>query len=205
MTKVKSKCYYKPLDGTKTPKFAGIATFMKLPFVDPMHCEDVDVGIIGIPWDGGTTYKPGARHAPRQVREQSSFMRNVHPTLGIKPYELCKCADLGDANINAVNLMESLRWVEAFYQQVIRQNIVPLSVGGDHLVSLPIQSIKLKEHADLTDNNIFVLNSCVSSQQVNNQHLALGAYYAAKLINCILGYKTYDLSTDETFINWSTS
>ena len=135
---MKTKDYYKPLDGTKAPKFAGIATFMKLPFVDPLESEDVDVGIIGVPWDGGTTFKPGARHAPRQVREQSSFMRNVHPTLGIKPYELCKCADLGDANINAVNLMESLTWVEEFYEKIIAQNVVPLSVGGDHLISLPI-------------------------------------------------------------------
>ncbi len=138
MNTIKSKSYYKPIDGTKEPKFAGIATFMKLPYVDPMNSDDVDVGIIGIPWDGGTTYKPGARHAPRQVREQSSFMRNVHPTLKIKPYELCKCADLGDANINAVNLLESLQWVEDFYQKVIAQNVIPLSVGGDHLVSLPI-------------------------------------------------------------------
>jgi len=134
----RDKNFYKPIDGTQCPKFAGIATFMKLPYVNAQDASDVDIGLVGVPWDGGTTYKPGARHAPRQVREYSTFMRNVHPTLGIQPYKLCKCADLGDANINAVNLMESLRWVEEFYQTIVTQNIVPLSVGGDHLVSLPI-------------------------------------------------------------------
>ncbi|GAW87474.1 guanidinopropionase [Bathymodiolus platifrons methanotrophic gill symbiont] len=138
MRKTTDTEFYIPIDGTKTPKFAGIATFMKLPYLALEDAEYVDIGLIGVPWDGGTTYRSGARLAPRQVRDASTFMRNMHNTLKIKPYELCNCADLGDANINAVNLLESLQWVEDFYHQVLSKDIVPLSVGGDHLVSLPI-------------------------------------------------------------------
>jgi len=138
MRDIKKTEFYKPIDGTKMPKFAGIATFMKLPYLEPEDADYVDIGLIGIPWDGGTTYRSGARLAPRQVRDASTFMRNMHNTLKIKPYDLCNCADLGDANINAVNLLESLQWVEDFYHEVLSKDIVPLSVGGDHLVSLPI-------------------------------------------------------------------
>ena len=138
MSVERSPDFWQPVDGTKMPKFAGIATFMKLPHVPLDQADDVEIGLIGVPWDGGTTLRPGARHGPRQVREHSTFMRNLHHVLRINPYDLCRCADLGDVNINPVNLQESMKWVEAFYAAATQKRVVPLSVGGDHLVSLPI-------------------------------------------------------------------
>ena len=78
----------KPQSGLVVPRFGGIATFMRLPcFEDP---SEVDIGLVGVPWDGGTTNRPGARHGPRQMREMSTLMRRVHHVSGIAPYELAR-------------------------------------------------------------------------------------------------------------------
>jgi guanidinopropionase len=125
-----------PLDASVIPRFAGIPSFMRLPiFTDP---ADVQIALLGIPWDGGTTNRAGARHGPREVRNQSSMMRKVHHVSHIAPYDLVRVGDLGDAPVNPIDLLDSLKRIEAFYRQVHEAGTVPLSVGGDHLVTLPI-------------------------------------------------------------------
>jgi hypothetical protein len=123
----------KPISGAVTPRFIGIPTFMRLPHVPLEQAIDVDIGLIGIPWDAGTTNRPGARFGPRQVREMSALMREVHPVTRVKPYELANCADLGDVEVHPIDLMESLARIEQFHGEAHAQGIVPLSVGGDHL------------------------------------------------------------------------
>ena len=113
---------------------------MRLPLVgfdDPLF-KDVDIGLVGVPWDGGTTNRPGARHGPRQVRDLSTMVRNVNRASGIQPFSLCNCADLGDTPVNPVDLMDSLARIQGFYDRLHAAGIAPLSIGGDHLVSLPI-------------------------------------------------------------------
>lgn len=129
---------YKPVPGDVLPRFAGIATFMRLPYVAPRDADEVDVGLIGVPWDGGTTNRAGARHGPRQIRDLSTMARNVHHATGIKPFELCNCADLGDTPVNPIDIEDTLARVEDFYQEVHAQGILPLTAGGDHLITLPI-------------------------------------------------------------------
>ena len=129
---------YKPVSGNVLPRFAGIPTFMRLPHLAVEEAEEVDVGLIGVPWDGGTTNRPGARHGPRQMRDVSTLMRNVHHVTGIMPFELCNCADLGDAPVNPVDLDDTLQRVEAFFGEVRAAGVIPLSAGGDHLITLPI-------------------------------------------------------------------
>ncbi|ERV56844.1 agmatinase [Pseudomonas aeruginosa] len=125
-----------PLDAAEIPRFAGIPTFMRLPaFTDPAALQ---VGLIGVPWDGGTTNRAGARHGPREVRNLSSLMRKVHHVSRIAPYDLVRVGDLGDAPVNPIDLLDSLRRIEGFYRQVRAAGTLPLSVGGDHLVTLPI-------------------------------------------------------------------
>jgi guanidinopropionase len=125
-----------PVSGTIVPRFGDIATFMRLPlFRDP---SDVEVGIIGVPWDGGTTNRPGARHGPRELRSASTLMRRVHPVSGLEPYKLARCGDLGDASVNPASLDDSLARIERFFSRVHAAGTVPLSAGGDHLVTLPI-------------------------------------------------------------------
>lgn len=125
-----------PVDAAIVPRFGAIPTFMRLPHViDPAA---VDIALIGVPWDGGTTNRAGARHGPREIRNMSSFMRKVHHVSRIAPYELARVADLGDAPVNPIDLMDSLKRIEGFYAKIHAAGAMPLSAGGDHLVTLPI-------------------------------------------------------------------
>ncbi len=131
---------FAPITGSVMPRFAGIATLMRLPLMgfDDADIGAVEIGLVGVPWDGGTTNRAGARHGPRQVRDLSTMIRNVNRASGINPFALCNCADLGDTPVNPVDLMDSLARIEAFFERVCAARIAPLSIGGDHLVTLPI-------------------------------------------------------------------
>ena len=134
---------FKPVSGNVMPRFSGIPTFMRLPHVgDP---AGVDIGLIGVPWDGGTTNRAGARHGPRQIRDLSTLMRNVHHESRIKPFELCNCADLGDVPVNPIDLHDTLERIETFFRRVHDAGTLPLSAGGDHLISLPIMRAIAKD------------------------------------------------------------
>jgi len=109
---------------------------MRLPYAsDPAA---VDVALVGVPWDGGTTNRPGARHGPREIRNQSSLIRRVHPTTRVSPFALARCADMGDAPVNPVDLLDTLARIEGFFAKLHDAGAAPLSAGGDHLVTLPI-------------------------------------------------------------------
>ena len=132
-----------PVSGNVLPRFAGIPTFMRLPHIalEDAKTAGVEIGLIGVPWDGGTTNRPGARHGPRQMRDQSTLMRNVHHITGAEPYRLAHCADLGDTPVNPVDLVDSLERIETFFRSVHEAGVLPLSAGGDHLVTLPILKV----------------------------------------------------------------
>jgi guanidinopropionase len=131
---------FRPVSGLDLPRFAGIPTFMRLPHValDDPRIGEVQVGLIGVPWDGGTTNRPGPRHGPRQLRDASTMIRAQHGITGVRPFDLLRCADLGDVGPNPASLEDSLTRIEAFYAQVRSKGIRPLTAGGDHLSTLPI-------------------------------------------------------------------
>lgn len=136
MSKKNPAGHHKPVPGNIMPRFSGIATFMRLP-----HIEDpagLDIALCGVPWDGGTTNRPGARHGPREIRSMSTMMRNVHHVSRIPPYERANIADIGDASINPIDLMDSMGRIEKFFTAIHEAGAVPLSAGGDHLMTLPI-------------------------------------------------------------------
>ncbi|KGF69559.1 agmatinase [Hoeflea sp. BAL378] len=156
--------FFHPVSGFDLPRFAGVATFMRLPHVpleDPRIAE-VQIGLIGAPWDGGTTNRPGPRHGPRQLRDLSTMIRAGNGATGIRPFELVNCADLGDVPPNPADLMDSLNRMSAFYTRVKQADIAPLTAGGDHLCSLPILRglasdapvgmIHFDSHTDLFDS-----------------------------------------------------
>ena len=132
--------FFKPVSGFDLPRFAGVPTFMRLPNIslDNPKISDVDIGIIGVPWDSGTTNRPGPRHGPRQLRDASTMIRAQHPVSGIRPYEKLNCADLGDVSINPADIEDSMNRITSFYKTVIEKGIKPLTAGGDHLTSLPV-------------------------------------------------------------------
>lgn len=153
-----------PVSSKELPRFAGAPTFMRLPLIEPDHADasQVQVGFVGVPWDGGTTNRPGARHGPRALRDASTMIRMIHPTHDIVPYEIANCADMGDVNPNPVDVHDTLTRVSAFYDKLVALGIRPITAGGDHLVSLPVLRSLAKErplgmihfdaHTDLWDS-----------------------------------------------------
>lgn len=132
--------FFEPVSGNTLPRFAGMPSFMRLPAMDWDHPRlgEVEIGLIGVPWDGGTTNRPGARHGPRQLRDLSTMIRATHPVSRISPFHQVKCADLGDCPVNPADLQDTMQRVTDFYSQVRQAGIMPMTAGGDHLVSLPV-------------------------------------------------------------------
>ena len=126
----------KPISSMITPRFADVATFFRLPI--NKNLEDLDYCISGVPWDGGTTNRPGARHGPREVRNASSLIRLYHPVSLKSPYDNFDIADIGDCPVNPADLQNSLVKIKEFYEKIVTSKTIPLSIGGDHLISLPI-------------------------------------------------------------------
>ncbi len=127
---------FQPRDASVSPRFSDVATFMRC----PRHeiSEDVDIGLIGVPFDLGANYRAGARHGPAGVREASRLIRRVHPTSGIAPFDICNVADLGDAPVNPLDLDASITMIEAHFATLHAAGIVPIAVGGDHTIPTPI-------------------------------------------------------------------
>ncbi|PKP72640.1 MAG: agmatinase [Alphaproteobacteria bacterium HGW-Alphaproteobacteria-6] len=132
--------FFQPVSGMDLPRFAGIATFMRLPHLPDDHSRagDVAIGLIGLPWDGGTSNRPGARHAPRALRDASTMIRARHPVTGMRPFATVNCADLGDIGPNPVDAADTLARIETRIATLAGRGVRPLSVGGDHLCTLPV-------------------------------------------------------------------
>ncbi len=124
-------------DPMMAPRYMDIPTFMRTPLVrDP---SQVDIGLIGVPFDGGVTNRTGARHGPREIRNMSTLMRSIHHVTRVNPYKLCRVADLGDVPFSDVyHIEKTLADMEAFYKKVHAAGAVPLSAGGDHAITFPI-------------------------------------------------------------------
>jgi guanidinopropionase len=150
---------FQPVDASITPRFAGPATFMRTQRHD--IGPEVDIALIGVPFDIGVNYRAGARQGPAAVREASRLIRRVHPTSGIAPYDICNVADVGDAPVNPLDFARSITMIEGFFWKVQAVGATPISIGGDHTVPLPIlRAIAKKEpvgilqidsHADTLD------------------------------------------------------
>jgi len=149
-----------PPDLNTMPRFAGVPSFMRLP-VESDYSK-LDIALIGVPWDGGTTNRAGARHGPREIRNMSSLIRRINHASGLAPFELCRIADAGDTPVNPINLMDTLDRVHGFYKNVVEAGVVPLSAGGDHLITLPVLRavasrwpvgmVHFDAHSDTTDS-----------------------------------------------------
>ncbi|TCR72734.1 agmatinase [Rhizobium sp. BK376] len=123
------------VDAAVVPRFAGIASFMRLPVLG--SAEGLDIAMFGVPWDGGTTNRAGARHGPREVRNQSSLMRSTHHVSGVEPFAMVRVADIGDLSVNPIDLADGLKRIENGVAAVVAAGALPLGIGGDHLTTLP--------------------------------------------------------------------
>ena len=123
------------------PRYAEIATFMRVPYLPDFDRADpaVDVALYGVPYDGGVTNRPGARHGPREIRNQSSLMRAINHATGVDPYRLCRVADVGDVRFGRVyDNAAVVDDIEAFVRRIVAAGAVPLAAGGDHSITYPV-------------------------------------------------------------------
>ncbi len=119
------------------PRYSDIATFMRAPLI--REIAGLDIALVGVPFDGGVTNRTGARHGPREMRNQSSLMRAIHHVSRINPYALCSVADVGDVPfVHGFELASSLDDIEDFFAKIHAAGAVPISAGGDHSITLPI-------------------------------------------------------------------
>jgi guanidinopropionase len=124
-------------DPMGAPRYFGIPTFMRAPLVE--DASQVDIALIGVPFDGGVSNRPGARHGPREMRNMSSMMRKVHPVTRIDPYQQCRIGDLGDVPMPHIyDLEATVEDMAGYYRSVHSHGAATLSAGGDHSITLPI-------------------------------------------------------------------
>ncbi|MES2856385.1 MAG: arginase family protein, partial [Bdellovibrionota bacterium] len=126
---------YKPLSGREFPRFSGIKTFFRLPVV-PIDAN-YDVGICGVPFDGGASYRPGSRFAPSKIREVTSLGRVFHMGRMEGFTQKLKVADIGDCPTVPISIEKTYERIEEFFGRVLAQNKRTIAVGGDHSTTLP--------------------------------------------------------------------
>ena len=159
-----STLFHQPLGGNEMPRFGGIATMLRLPFIDSAEkIEKLDVAFIGIPLDIGTSLRSGTRFGPRQIRAESVMIRPYNMATGAAPFESLNVADIGDVPINTFNLSDAVGIIETEYNKIVEKNVKPLTLGGDHTITLPILRalskkygkiglIHIDAHADVNDS-----------------------------------------------------
>ena len=133
-----------PQSGNAMPRFAGLATMMRLPAATSP--QGLDAAFIGVPLDIGTSNRPGARFGPRQIRAESALLRPYNMATGAAPFDTLQVADLGDVAINTYSLDKSLDIITAFYDEVLAANCRPITLGGDHTIALPILRAVARKH-----------------------------------------------------------
>lgn len=126
---------YTPADSLQSPRFTGPVTFARLPHVRTL--EDVDVALLGVPFDTGVTYRVGGRFGPGAVRDASVMLRPYNPNLEIAPFEHLSCIDYGDVAIVPGYTERSYAAIESAVGPIVEAGVIPLLIGGDHACTLP--------------------------------------------------------------------
>ena len=139
--------FNQPLGGNDMPRFGGIATMMRLPHVP--SAKGLDACFVGIPFDIGTSNRGGARFGPRQIRSESCLLRPYNMATRAAPFDSLQIADIGDVAINTFNLSKSMVIIEEAYDEILSENCKPLTLGGDHTISLPILRAMKKKHGPI--------------------------------------------------------
>jgi len=133
-----------PQSGNAMPRFAGLATMMRLPAAS--SAAGLDAAFVGVPLDIGTSNRTGARFGPRQIRAESALLRPYNMATGAAPFDTLQVADLGDVPVNTYSLEKSLTIIKRFYDDVIAADCRPLTLGGDHTIALPILRAVASKH-----------------------------------------------------------
>ncbi len=125
-----------PVDATQVPRYAGEATFARLPRIGEV--ADADVAVLGVPFDGGVSYRPGARFGPAHIRESSRLLRPYNPAAGTAPFARLQVADAGDLAVNPFSMDEAIAAIERGARSLLERAGFLLTLGGDHTIALPL-------------------------------------------------------------------
>ncbi|HEX9247584.1 MAG TPA: agmatinase [bacterium] len=135
---------FEPPNAFRSPRYAQLSTFMRLPYQkDP---RGLDVAILGIPFDGGVSFRPGARFGPKEIRSNSLLIRPYHPVLRTSPFSRLRVADCGDVDPNPLDIVDTYGRIEAAVGEVLAAGAIPACVGGDHSISLAILRAVARRH-----------------------------------------------------------
>jgi agmatinase len=152
---------FQPPDAMTSPRFAQIATFMRLPHVRDLG-GGLEVALAGVPYDGSMSYRPGARLGPRAVRNESALLRSYNPVLKVRPFDVLRCADYGDVDIAPNSVERSYELIQAEVRKLVEAGVFPMLVGGDHSITLahlrevarrhgPLAVVHFDSHLDTWD------------------------------------------------------
>jgi agmatinase len=136
-----------PVDATVVPRFAGPATFARLPRIDEV--DGVDVAVLGVPFDSGVSFRPGARFGPAHIRESSRLLRPYNPAADVEPFALQQVADAGDVTCNPFDIGESVAAIEHAARALVEDGARLLTLGGDHTIALPMLRAMAAAHGPI--------------------------------------------------------
>lgn len=136
--------YRGPLDATIIPRFAGPATFGRLPRLDEV--DRADVAIVGVPFDSGVSYRPGARFGPAHVRSASRLLRDYNPVQDVEPFAVQQVADAGDIGCNPFDIGEAVRQIDEGARAIVETGARLVTIGGDHTIALPLLRVMHELH-----------------------------------------------------------
>jgi agmatinase len=133
-----------PPDASLNPRYAGIATFARLPQLrDVSHA---DIAVVGVPFDTGVSYRPGARFGPSHIREASRLLRPYNPAQDVEPFSSQQVADAGDISANPFNILEAVDQIEHAATELSSGGTRLVTLGGDHTIALPLLRAVAKNH-----------------------------------------------------------
>jgi agmatinase len=133
-----------PVDASVVPRYGGPATFARLPRLDEV--ERADVAVVGVPFDSGVSYRPGARFGPAHVRASSKLLRPYNPVQDVEPFAVQQVVDAGDIACNPFDIQEAIRQVDLGIREVLDSGARPLTIGGDHTIALPLLRVMNEAH-----------------------------------------------------------
>ncbi|MFT4720178.1 MAG: guanidinobutyrase [Candidatus Azotimanducaceae bacterium] len=199
------KRYNQPQSGNEMPRFAGHASMFRLP--TQASAAGLDIGLIGVPLDIGTSNRAGSRFGPREIRTESVMVRPYGMYTRAAPFDSFQVADLGDVPINAFNLLKSIDIIEAFYDDALQYDMKPVSFGGDHTISLPILRaiarqhgpvalVHVDAHADINDE---MFGEKIAHGTIFRRALEEGLVQGDKMFQ--IGLRTTGYSADD--FDWS--
>ena len=137
-----------PVDATRVPRFAGPSTFARLPRADEV--DHVDVAVVGVPFDSGVSYRPGARFGPAHVRASSKLLRPYNPALDVSPFAVQQVADAGDIAVNPFDITDAVKTLEHAARDLAGEGTRLLTIGGDHTIALPLLRAVAAEHGPVS-------------------------------------------------------